>query len=266
MVLDEVQVPDAVAAPFAIFSESVYVAVPLEFEPHSHPVHELVWVRGGTMSVRLADVLVTVPEGHGVWIPAGVVHSGRTTARTVLSDALFDTQRSATPLASLADAVVIEVTPILASLLTYLERTDLSTEARIRAEAVVFDVLAPAARQLSLRVPHAARVEPIVAALLVDPTDERTLSDWASVLDMSERTITRLFRSHTGLSFMQWRQVLRVHRALALLGEGLAVQEVSDLMGYAQSSTFIASFRRVMGVTPGAYVAASATVGETATR
>jgi AraC-like DNA-binding protein len=30
------------------------------------------------------------------------------------------------------------------------------------------------------------------------------------------------------------------------------VYEVSDLMGFAQPSTFIASFKRVMGVTPGA--------------
>lgn len=29
---------------------------------------------------------------------------------------------------------------------------------------------------------------------------------------------------------------------------------VSETLGYAQPSTFIASFRRVMGTTPGAYV------------
>lgn len=250
------QVPDVVPAPFAIFAESVFVPVPLEFEPHTHPMHELVWVRGGTMTVRLADAVVTVPEGHGLWIPAGVEHAGRTTARTTLSDALFDAQRSPV---FFTEVVAVEVTPILASLLRHLERTDLTEPARLRAEAVVFDVLAPTERQLSLRVPNAERVEPIVSALLDDPTDDRALSDWAELLGISERTVTRLFRTHTGLSFMQWRQVLRVHRALSLLAEGLPVQEVAELMGYAQSSTFIASFKRVMGTTPGAYLAARGT-------
>jgi AraC-like DNA-binding protein/quercetin dioxygenase-like cupin family protein len=256
VVVAGVQVPDVVPAPFAIFAESVFVPVPLEFEPHTHPMHELVWVRGGTMTVRLADAVVTVPEGHGLWIPADVEHAGRTTARTTLSDALFDAQRSPV---SFPEVVAVEITPILASLLRHLERTDLTEPARLRAEAVVFDVLAPTERQLSLRVPDAARVEPIVSALLDDPTDDRALSDWAELLGISERTVTRLFRLHTGLSFMQWRQVLRVHRALSLLSEGLPVQEVAELMGYAQSSTFIASFKRVMGTTPGAYLAATGT-------
>ena len=265
LVLDEIHVPDAVQAPFAIFAESVYVPVPLEFEPHTHPVHELVWVRGGTMTVRLDDAVVTVPEGHGFWIPAGVEHAGRTTARTVLSDALFDPERSPVDVTDFAEAVAVEVTPILASLLTHLERVDLTPAARMRAEAVVFDVLEPAERQLSLRVPHVERVEPIVAALLEDPTDDRALSEWAALIGVSERTVARMFRAHTGLSFLQWRQVLRVHRALALLAEGLAVQDVAELTGYAQASTFIASFKRVMGTTPGAYVAASAS-GDAALR
>ncbi|MFE7195924.1 helix-turn-helix domain-containing protein [Microbacterium oxydans] len=260
VVVAGVQVPDAVPGPFAIFSESVFVPVPLEFEPHTHPMHELVWVRGGTMTVRLDDAVVTVPEGHGLWIPAGVEHAGRTTARTVLSDALFDAGRSPVDHPAFSEVVAVEVTPILASLLIRLERTDLTEQARMRAEAVVFDVLAPTKSQLTLRVPNAQRVEPIVSALLDDPTDERALSDWAQALGISERTVTRLFRAHTGLSFMQWRQVLRVHRALSLLAEGLPVQDVSELMGYAQASTFIASFKRVMGATPGAYLAARKTM------
>jgi AraC-like DNA-binding protein len=250
VVLHEVDAPQQVAAPFAITSESSYVDVPLEFRPHTHPLHELVWVRGGTMTVDLPDRVVTVPEGHGLWIPAGTVHSGRLTARTSLYDALFDPGRSAV---SLPEPTAVEVAPVLASLLTHLERTDLSEDARLRAEAVVFDVLEPAAQQLSLHVPRAERIGPVVSALVADPTDERTLPEWAASLGLSERTLTRLFRTHTGLSFNQWRQALRVHHAIALLAEGLTVQEVGEEMGYAQTSTFIATFKRVVGTTPGAY-------------
>ncbi|MFF2369105.1 AraC family transcriptional regulator [Agromyces sp. NPDC058110] len=255
VVLDMGHVPEQVAAPFAIYSESVFVSVPLEFEPHSHPLHELVWVRGGTMTVRLADSIVTVPEGHGLWIPAGVRHSGRTTARTALCDALFDPDRSSV---EFAEPVAIEITPLLGSLLTHLESGELSVAERLRAEAVVFDVLAPSDRQLALHVPADERIAPIAAALLEDPADSRNLPDWAEMVGASERTVSRLFRARTGLSFLQWRQVLRVHHAVALLGEGLHVQEVSELLGYAQSSTFIASFKRVMGATPGAFLDASA--------
>ena len=253
-VLPDVQVANEVPGPFAILSESVFVSSPLEFEPHEHPLHELVWVRGGTMTVRLAESIVTVPDGYALRIPAGTLHSGRTTAKTTLFDALFDPARSPV---GFTDPMTIEVTPVLASLLAYLEGTELSDDARLRAEAVVFDVLAPAEQQLSLRVPHVERLAPIVTALLADPSDDRPLEDWAKLAGVSERTVSRLFRTHTGLSVTQWRQVLRVHHALALLTEGRTVQEVSELTGYAQASTFIASFKRVMGTTPGALIGAS---------
>lgn len=244
--------PQSVPEPFAIIAQSLCTTTPLEIEPHTHPQHELVWVRGGTMTVQLEDRVVTVPDGYGVWIPAGAVHSGRTTTRTQLCDAYFEPARSA---AAFESATVVEVTPVLGSLLTHLERGELETPQRLRAEAVVFDVLAAAEQQFALQTPHADRVDPIVAALLEDPTDGRSLGEWAQLLGISERTITRMFRAHTGLSFLQWRQVLRVHHSLSLIADGHAVNEVSLKLGYAQPSTFIASFKRVMGITPGVYQA-----------
>ncbi|MGC5413040.1 helix-turn-helix domain-containing protein, partial [Streptomyces sp. DT225] len=85
---------------------------------------------------------------------------------------------------------------------------------RLRAEAVVFDVIEPSEHQLALRLPGDRRIDAIAEALLDDPADGRSLEEWARGLGTSERTITRAFRRSTGLSFAQWRQMLRVHRAL----------------------------------------------------
>jgi AraC-like DNA-binding protein len=149
------------------------------------------------------------------------------------------------------------MTPVLESLLTHLSRNDLDAAARTRAESVVFDVLEPSEQQLTLQLPGDARINPIAEALLDNPADNRALDDWARTLGMSERTVTRVFRHTTGLSFAQWRQVLRVHRALTLLSDGYEVQAASEVLGYAQPSTFIDAFRRVMGTTPGAFIAAA---------
>jgi len=40
---------------------------------------------------------------------------------------------------------------------------------------------------------------------------------------------------------------------VSLLPEGVQVQEVAEQLGYAQPSTFIAAFKRTVGMTPGAY-------------
>jgi AraC-like DNA-binding protein len=185
-------------------------------------------------------------------MPAGVVHTGRLTAKVEFYDAFFDPDR--TPIA-FPVPTMITMTPVLASLLTHLERTDLDPAARARAEAVVFDLLEPAPRQLALRLPgrsrEHARIGPITETLLRDPGDPRSLDDWARELGLSERTVTRAFRQATGMSFARWRQTLRIHDAVHLLSEGTEVKAVAALVGYAQTSTFIAAFRREMGITPG---------------
>ncbi|GAB6898851.1 helix-turn-helix domain-containing protein [Kineosporia succinea] len=241
-------VPVGDPSPGAIVSESEAHPVAAEWAPHVHPMHELVWVRGGTLTARIKHQIFTVPPGFGLWLPAGVVHGGRVTAAARLHDAFFVPER--TPV-SFPGPTSITITPLLESLLLRLARPDLDEAARVRTEAVVFDVLEAAERQIALDLPRDARIDAIAQALLADPADDRGLTEWATLLGVSDRTITRAFREATGLSFAQWRQALRVHQALALLSAGAEVQDVSDQLGYSHPSTFIAAFRRVMKVTPG---------------
>jgi AraC-like DNA-binding protein/mannose-6-phosphate isomerase-like protein (cupin superfamily) len=245
--------PDSLPTGVIRAEQHAAVVVPTEWAPHAHPMHELVWVHGGTLSARVGDRLVTIAEGHGLWLPAGVVHAGRLTAHVELRDAFFEPDR--TPV-SFVGPQVIAMTPVLESLLTHLARPDLDGAARARAEQVVFDVLEPVEHRLELPLPGDARIDPIAEALLDDPADDRGLEEWAEQLGVSDRTITRAFRASTGLSFVQWRRALRVHQAMTLLAEGWDVQRTSEQVGYAQPSTFIAAFRQVMGRTPGAYLAA----------
>ncbi|WP_328468388.1 AraC family transcriptional regulator [Actinoplanes sp. NBC_00393] len=244
-----VSVPAEDPAPLAIVAESEVPGAATDWLPHSHPMHELVWVRGGTLTSRIGNRIFTVPAGFGLWLPAGVVHGGRLTAGAELHDAFFAPDR--TPV-EFAGPTSITMTSLLESLLLRLARRDLDAGARARTEAVVFDVLDPSERQFALELPGDPRIDMIAEALLADPADDRGLEEWAEQLRVSERTITRAFREATGLSFAQWRQMLRVHEALALLSAGADVRSVSERLGYAQPSTFIAAFRRVMKVTPGA--------------
>ncbi|MFI6859983.1 helix-turn-helix domain-containing protein [Streptomyces sp. NPDC050421] len=246
----DVAPPERTVASGAIVAEFRIVPAPTEWASHAHPLHELVWVRGGTLTSRVGDRVFTVFEGQGLWMPAGVVHAGRATAGAQFHDAFF--APDCTPIA-FGEPKAIAMTPLLESLLTHLSRTDLDAAARRRAESVVFDVIRPAEHQLALQLPGDPRIDAIAEALLGDPADGRSLEEWARQLGSSDRTITRAFRRATGLSFAQWRQMLRVHRALVLLSEGFDVMSVSESLGYAQPSSFIAAFRRVMGTTPGAF-------------
>lgn len=246
--------PPEAGSAFRIISEAHYVADPTRWKTHRHPAHELVWVRRGTMTARVVDRVFTVTEGFGLWVPAEVPHSGRLTAGVELYDAFFSVENTPEVFTT---ATAVAMVPMLQALLVHLSRDDLGPDERERAEAVVFDVLAPADDPLAVDLPEHGQAGTIARALIDDPADERSIEDWAAELGVSVRTITRSFSTTTGLSFQQWRQQVRIHRALELLGLGLPVSEVSFRLGYARTSSFIDAFKRVMGSTPGAFSTAS---------
>lgn len=66
----------------------------------------------------------------------------------------------------------------------------------------------------------------------------------------TERTLSRRCQRDLGMSFVEWRQRLRLVRALSMLEDGQTVQAVALELGYSTSSAFIAMFHRLMGTTP----------------
>jgi AraC-like DNA-binding protein len=80
------------------------------------------------------------------------------------------------------------------------------------------------------------------------------LSELALDSGASGRTVARLFRRETGLTYIEWRNSLRLLEAIDQLGQGRAVTQVALDLGYQSASAFIAMFRREMGVSPARYM------------
>jgi AraC-like DNA-binding protein len=68
---------------------------------------------------------------------------------------------------------------------------------------------------------------------------------------VGRRTLERLFRNETGMSFGLWRQKARLSDAVRLLAEGRSVTDAALDTGYSSVSAFIAAFKRTFGCTPG---------------
>jgi AraC-like DNA-binding protein len=75
---------------------------------------------------------------------------------------------------------------------------------------------------------------------------------------MSERSLARLVRDETGLTFGRWRQQLHLMVALHQLAAGQTVQRVADMLGYDSVTAFITMFRKALGKPPAKYFASIA--------
>lgn len=77
-----------------------------------------------------------------------------------------------------------------------------------------------------------------------------TLTELADRRHVSPRTLKRQLAAH-GTSFQHLLDELRRDRALALLeDEGIAIDRIAELLGYADPSNFNRAFRRWMGTSP----------------
>ena len=230
----------------------------VEIEPHSHDHAQLLYASSGLMRVETEDGFWVVPPQRAVWIPARMAH------RVAMAGAVE--MRSLYLLEGLPglpqDCRVIAVSPLLRELIGAFIAgpTDYGpSEPQARLVAVILDQLRAAElAALHLPIPEAPRLRRLVEALLADPSDNRSLDDWARVAGASARTLARLFEAETGMGFRAWRRQVRLHEALARLADGEPVTTVAFAVGYDSPSAFIAMFRQALGASPQRYLGRAA--------
>ncbi|MFH8349157.1 AraC family transcriptional regulator [Streptomyces sp. NPDC018045] len=218
---------------------------------HWHTAHQLAWAEEGVIAVRARGSTWVLPPSMALWIPAGIEHATGATGPVMGRSLYYAPDRCPVRWSA---PTVIGVSSLLRQLIAYLADDGLTESARERAEAVVLDQLRPVSVATVLAPPpRDARARRVAHALRACPADDRTLAEWGAEVGASARTLARAFAAETGMTFGQWRTRVRLQTAMPLLAGGATVAAVACRVGYASPSAFVAAFRRVVGVPPGAY-------------
>jgi AraC-like DNA-binding protein len=219
---------------------------------HDHAEHQLVYPRSGVLDVRTDRGAWVVPPRRAVWLPAGVPHRHRAHGRTHMLTLPFPADVN--PLDAAEPTVLVVGRLLREAIIELAEDHALGPDDRADLQRVALRRLTPApARRHHLPAPADPRLRDVAAILAADPADGRTLAELGRAAGASERTLSRLFRRDTGMTFPQWRGQLRLQHAMLLLATDSTVTAAATASGYASTSAFIAAFRDAFGVTPAAY-------------
>jgi AraC-like DNA-binding protein/quercetin dioxygenase-like cupin family protein len=222
---------------------------------HAHRRDQFILQLTGVTSMITERGHFVVPPGHGLWIPAGVVHQSRAWGDAEIQTIYVtrDQVRDAP-----ATCRLIKASSLVEALMDEAVRMPTRYDREGRDGRLMELLLEEIGRMpevsLHVQVPPDPRVAAICRAVLVDPSSDLTLDDWADRCSLSRRTLTRLFRRETGQSFAAWRQRVRLLGALARLGAGEAVTCVALDVGYDSPSAFAAMFKRELGAAPRQYM------------
>ena len=239
--------------------------------PHDHAWGQLALSTTGVVRLTVENGTYIVPPSRALWIPPGVVH-----AVTVLESAdlmtLYVHQRlgrygpqvSRAQEAAWRQCRVLDVSVLLRALVLELNTQpdgsgpaltagELQREKRL--SAVIFDELRRALPvPLGVDLPVDKRLLALCEAMLDDPTRHATLDGWAHACGASARTVSRLFRSELGTSFVQWRQQVLLARAVSLASRNMPMACIAAELGYSSASAFSAMVRRSVGAPPSRFL------------
>lgn len=230
----------------------------LAVRPHAHPRGQLAWPAKGVLRIVGADGVWIVPPSHAAWIPGGVVHQTISeTDATVRHLLVHPRRRIRNATGRSPGCVVVLTTPLLRELILRLEsyqRLADDDPRLLRLSDVILDEIdeLPEA-PLSLPGGRDPRLIRLTRHLGAHPEDARSFVRLASLVGSTTRTLERLFRAETGLTFRRWRSRLRLIRSIELLNAGQSTTHVALSLGYAGPSAFAAAFKQHFGLTPQRY-------------
>ncbi|VVD75361.1 AraC family transcriptional regulator [Pandoraea fibrosis] len=224
---------------------------------HRHRHGQLVFPMRGIVRVLTSTAIWTLPPSRALWLPSDVEHELHAVGDGQMCNVYMEPRMFPW---NWAGPTVIAATPLIRELAATVSRDGDNYGPTSRAALSVPPLMgvlrnsAPVPER-GVPVPRDARLQAICEHLMNEPASKLTLEFWGEQFGVSGRTLARHFQTDTGMTFVTWRQHLRVSEAITTLALGASVAATADAFGYASSSAFIAMFKQVTGRTPQRYLA-----------
>lgn len=232
---------------------------------HVHREAQLLFASRGVMQVTTPKGRWLVPPARAVWLPPRLEH-----AVDVLADIemrslyVAPAWLAAHPEAGrLGREFVVAVGPLLREAILALFRDGADPRRTgLLAELALFELAETEDAATFVPMPSDPRARRVAELVLADPAGVAELAGLAQAAGTTPRTVTRLFRAETELTFKQWRQRARVMAAVAALGGGRAsVKQVAARLGFSSVAAFGHAVRQVTGTVPSAFLGSAGMEG-----
>lgn len=216
-------------------------------DAHSHACGQLIYPQLGGVLLETEKSLIRLAPDRAAWIPEGVEH-GVAIDRSFCYYSLYIGRDFL-----LRDETrVFAVRPLMRELI--LDATHWAPEngavAQAKALVLVDEIQRAKSTGSAIRIPDDHRIEAICRALEQNPGSAKTIDDWADEAGVSSKTLQRYFNTATGMSFQQWRNQVRMAKALELHAAGLRIIDVAMAVGYSTEGAYSQAFRKFYGYPP----------------
>lgn len=225
---------------------------------HEHPSWaEFVVLLSGSVVIETTSLNYLANESQCIWIPPRTNHTFYTLEATVnrtifVHESLFKNDER------FYSCQILTSSPLLKELIKTVDdwQLDFKAEKDQRIAQVIWDVIQRADPAImGITMPRSSRLQKLANAFLENIEEAISIDKWSKEFGMSSKTLSRVFFRETGMTIGQWEQRARMDHAYRLLRNGESVTDTALACGYHSISSFITTFKKMFGTTPGAFAA-----------
>jgi AraC-like DNA-binding protein len=216
---------------------------------HKHSKGQLSYVEGGLAYIHIKNKTFVVPARHYFWIPQGLEHNlkvghSATVLRSIFFYAYDDDKDP-----YYSQIGIYPINELLLQMIKYSEKWEghiESEDKRYQFLATIKNILPEISTKiLPIALPSTdnERMKAITKFLDVNISDAHTLKSVSFRFAMSDRSLSRLFQSTLGISFLQYLKLLRMVKAVEMiLQTDNSISEIGYSIGYQSLSSFSNTF------------------------
>jgi AraC-like DNA-binding protein/mannose-6-phosphate isomerase-like protein (cupin superfamily) len=244
-----------------LYQNSIYIMreqLEHRFPPHKHNKSQILLVSGGIAYLKTKEREYYIPAQHYVWIPKGMIHNVKSnTSEIVLLNIYFYEEEVDVQHLFMKELGIYPVSDLMYEMLVYARQWKgiilPNTWAYEFLTTMKHYIAQDKGKPFSIQLPTTddEKIVPIIDYIHNNLAEDLTLNLLAETFGYSVRSLTRLFKTHLDISFLQYLKMLRMIKAMELLMDSNKnVSEVAFEVGYSSIAAFSNTFQQLLNIRP----------------
>lgn len=228
---------------------------------HAHSKGQLLYAEEGIIKLYTDAGSFLLPPRHCAWIPAHMVHAVTSTSPNLFLRTLYFKVEPSLINTFYSKLSVFEVSPLLREMIVFTERwagTSLAGQEEnsfLHTLKLILPDLQGAALGLKLPASEHPTVKACIDYILDNLSEKITVEQTARKLNLSTRTLARLFQQELSMSFTSYLKMTRIIKAIEYLNlPGATVSDTAYKVGYESIPTFSNNFLEIVGRRPQTFI------------
>ncbi len=227
---------------------------------HKHTKGQLSYVEGGLAYVHIKNKTLVIPARHYFWIPQGLEHQLKVGHSATVLRSLFFYASDDDKNPFYSQIGIYPINDLLLQMIKYTEKWEgpvKPDDGRYQFLTTIKNILPEVSvRVLPIALPSTdnERMRAIMNYIETNIAETHTLASISNRFGLSGRTLSRLFQTTLGMSFLQFLKLLRMVKAFEMiLQTDKSMSEIAYSIGYHSLSAFSNTFYQFTNLRPSSF-------------